>query len=219
MKEWYEMKIQKKKLSEILAPMSTKEKVSYLWHYYRLHAIGTIVAIFIIVSLVSTGMGKKDIVLNVVLMGAMVNTDNLALLDDQVTPQILSEEEMESFDISFRHISHNSESMTSETAMGLQKMAAEISSKSIDVFIVNKDLFTQMSNDGQLLPLEELEGFDKNAFEEDQLLISSEGKIDGISTSKLKMFEDIIYNEELIISIPMNFQNTEETSEFFQLLN
>ena len=59
MKEWYEMKIQIKKLSEILAPMSFKEKMSYLWRFKSRYVSGKIVGIFIIVSLVTTGMDRR----------------------------------------------------------------------------------------------------------------------------------------------------------------
>jgi ABC-type glycerol-3-phosphate transport system substrate-binding protein len=164
-------------------------------------------------------LNRQEVVLNVVIMGSMVNTDNLTLLDDELTKELLSKEEADSTDVSVRFINFSSDSMSPDTAMGVQKMAAELSAKSIDVFIINKDLFTDMSSDGQLLSLEELEGFDKNVFAEEQLYTSGEGKINGISTLNLKMFDEIIYNEEeLIIAVPMNFQNKDKTSEFFKLV-
>jgi hypothetical protein len=207
-----------KKISEILAPMSFSEKVRYLWQYYRLHFFVTIAILLIAGTTINSIADRKDIVLNVVLMGAMVDTEKVGELDDQLDIELLSEEEVKSSDVSFRFIKFKSGSLDQESSIGMQKMAAEITSKSIDVLIVSKVLFDQFSNDGQVLPLEELDGFDMKRFEEDQLLKSSEGKIIGISISNMKMFDEVVYDEDLIMCIPANVQNLDRTSQFFEIV-
>ncbi|WP_078544530.1 hypothetical protein [Litchfieldia alkalitelluris] len=209
----------KKKLSDILAPMSFTEKISYLWEYYRIHFIASIVILIVLVTTISSIIEKKDIVLNIVVMGQMVDSEKLQSLQNSVNVELVNEEDRNSSEVSVRHIQYSSTQMDQQASVGLQKMAAEMSSKAIDIFVVDKALFEQINSQGQLLNLEDIQGVELSSIDESHLYLSAqqEGQVVGIDSTAMNIFSDVTTGGEFVLCIPANAQNMEKISQFFEV--
>ncbi len=76
-------------IKEILAPMSQKERMAYIWDYYRFHIIGTIVAIILLISLISSFDEKKEVYLNLTIVGNGVDLEGVDQLQEQLTNKLV----------------------------------------------------------------------------------------------------------------------------------
>lgn len=64
--------------------LSTKQKIEYIWDYYKWHMVILIFVISMIVSTVQKSINYKEPLLNIIMLnsyGAMVNTDNQGFKD------------------------------------------------------------------------------------------------------------------------------------------
>ncbi|MBD8068635.1 hypothetical protein [Bacillus sp. PS06] len=211
----------KKKLSEILAPMSFSEKRAYLWEYYKIHLLVSIVIIALIIATATSFGDKKDVVLNLVVMGESVDSLSLESLKETMNSELLTEDESKDYTVSVRSIQYSSGQMDMHSSVGLQKMAAEVATKSIDIFVVEKALFEQLNNDGQLLPFEEISGIDLSSFNESELYSSAlkEDQVIGFNPAGMKIFENVIYNDDFVLCIPGNTENLQRISQFFEIIS
>jgi len=199
----------KQNIKAILAPMSPKERIAYIWDYYKFHIIGTIVAIILLISLVSSIGGKKEVVLNMTIIGQGVNTEGVVQLQEQLTNKIVQDKADE--EVSVQHLTYNKSSMDEASRAGIQKMAAEISLGSIDLMIVDKELFEEISSQNALLALNDFKGTNK--------LLPSDEKVYGMSTSDIKLLAPLALDENKVLCVPSTAKNLKKINEFFTLIS
>jgi hypothetical protein len=198
----------KQNIKAILAPMSPKERIAYIWDYYKFHIIGTIVAIILLISFMSSIGGKKEVVLNMTIIGQGVNTEGVVQLQEQLTNKLVQDADEE---VSVQHLSYNKSSMDEASRAGIQKMAAEISLGSIDLMIVEKELFEEISSQNALLALNDFKGTNK--------LLPSDEKVYGISTSDIKLLAPLALDENKVLCVPSTAKNLKKINEFFTLIS
>lgn len=204
----------KKSLREILAPMTTKERFSYLWHYYRFHLIGAIVLILTVVSIASSIGNQKDSFLQIVILGEKVDPAAMEELKAQLNEELLSEEELDSSEVKIQSIPYSKEGMDPTMAAGMQKFAAELSTASIDVLIVPKDFFDQMNRDGQLLPLKDLGVSD---IPEGKGYPDSTGEdLVGMDIESAGILATPIYEEDMVLCVPVNTKQKDAVVRLFE---
>jgi hypothetical protein len=199
----------KQNIKAILAPMSPKERIAYIWDYYKFHIIGTIVAIILLISFMSSIGGKKEVVLNMTIIGQGVNTEGVVQLQEQLTNKIVQDKADE--EVSVQHLTYNKSSMDEASRAGIQKMAAEISLGSIDLMIVEKELFEEISSQNALLALNDFKGTNK--------LLPSDEKVYGISTSDIKLLAPLALDENKVLCVPSTAKNLKKINEFFTLIS
>jgi hypothetical protein len=199
----------KQNIKAILAPMSPKERIAYIWDYYKFHIIGTIVAIILLISFMSSIGGKKEVVLNMTIIGQGVNTEGVVQLQEQLTNKIVQDKADE--EVSVQHLTYNKSSMDEASRAGIQKMAAEISLGSIDLMIVDKELFEEISSQNALLALNDFKGTNK--------LLPSNEKVYGISTSDIKLLAPLALDENKVLCVPSTAKNLKKINEFFTLIS
>jgi hypothetical protein len=199
----------KQNIKAILAPMSPKERIAYIWDYYKFHIIGTIVAIILLISFTSSIGGKKEVVLNMTIIGQGVNTEGVVQLQEQLTNKIVQDKADE--EVSVQHLTYNKSSMDEASRAGIQKMAAEISLGSIDLMIVEKELFEEISSQNALLALNDFKGTNK--------LLPSDEKVYGISTSDIKLLAPLALDENKVLCVPSTAKNLKKINEFFTLIS
>jgi hypothetical protein len=198
----------KQNIKAILAPMSPKERIAYIWDYYKFHIIGTIVAIILLISFMSSIGGKKEVVLNMTIIGQGVNTEGVVQLQEQLTNKLVQDADEE---VSVQHLSYNKSSMDEASRAGIQKMAAEISLGSIDLMIVEKELFEEISSQNALLALNDFKGTNK--------LLPSDEKVYGMSTSDIKLLAPLALDENKVLCVPSTAKNLKKINEFFTLIS
>ena len=199
----------KQNIKAILAPMSPKERIAYIWDYYKFHIIGTIVAIILLISFMSSIGGKKEVVLNMTIIGQGVNTEGVVQLQEQLTNKIVQDKADE--EVSVQHLTYNKSSMDEASRAGIQKMAAEISLGSIDLMIVDKELFEEISSQNALLALNDFKGTNK--------LLPSDEKVYGMSTSDIKLLAPLALDENKVLCVPSTAKNLKKINEFFTLIS
>jgi len=135
-----------------LKQMTFKEKVAYIWEYYKYIIIGFAVAILIIASLLNSFINPKPTHVLYIMWNSgfvtMEQTDNLAsVLERQLV------EDGNNEDVVVSHFPFNisdAQSMVVE----VQRTAAMIAARMIDMFVVNTDLFEFYTASGYFMPLE-----------------------------------------------------------------
>jgi hypothetical protein len=200
----------KQNIKAILAPMSPKERMAYIWDYYKIHIIGTIVAVILLISLISSIGGKKEVVLNLTVIGQGVNTEGVGQLQEQLTNTLVNDKSDE--EVSVEHLTYNKSSMDEASRAGIQKLSAEITLGSIDLMIVEKELFEEFSSQkSSLLALNDIKGIDK--------LLNSEEKVYGISTSDIKLLAPLELDENKVLCVPSTTKNLKNINKFFSLIS
>ena len=71
--------------------MSKKEKVEYIWEYYKLHIIGVLAITFMVGSLIYSQITKVDYVFNLTMIGNMVDGNKRTDLEKQLTSMVIKE--------------------------------------------------------------------------------------------------------------------------------
>lgn len=189
--------------------MSPKERIAYIWDYYKFHIIGTIVAIILLLSLISSIGEKKEVVLNMTIIGQGVNPEGVVQLQEQLTNKLVQDKGDE--EVSVQHLTYNKTSMDEASRAGIQKMSAEISLGAIDVMIVEKELFEEISSQNALLALNEFKGAKK--------LLPSDEKVYGISTSDIQLLAPLALDENEMLCVPSTTKNLQKINEFFTLIS
>ncbi|MCJ7841727.1 hypothetical protein MUB24_12630 [Lederbergia sp. NSJ-179] len=209
----------KRPLREILSEMSTKEKMNYIWEYYKYFIIGFIVLVIFIVYTVYSIANKKEDILNIVLITDYASPEQVEQVKENLYHNFLTDEERDTSNIIIQTLRLKSEDM--QAGVEMQKLAAQLSAGDIDFFIADQDFFEQMNQEGQLLSFQELEGIDDLPFQKEQLFYADDNdqKVTGVNISSNPVFQDLIQKEEeKILFIPINVKNKEVISRFVQFL-
>ena len=200
----------KQNIKAILAPMSPKKRMAYIWEYYKFHIIGTIAAIILLISFISSIGEKKEVVLNMTIIGQGVNTEGVVQVQDQLTSKLVQKKADE--EISVQHLTYNKSSMDEASRAGIQKLSAEITLGSIDLMIVEKELFEEFSSQqSSLLALNDFKGSNK--------LLKSDEKVYGISASDIKLLAPLELDENKVLCVPSTTKNLKNINEFFSLIS
>jgi hypothetical protein len=200
----------KQNIKEILAPMNPKEKMAYIWEYYKFHIIGTIAAIILLLSLINSIGEKKEVVLNMTIIGQGVNTEGVVQLQEHLTNELVNDKADE--EVYIETLSYDKSSQDPVSQTGLQKMTAQISTGSIDLLIVDKELFEEISSQqNSLLAINDFKGIDK--------VLNSNEEIYGISTSDINLLESLKLDENKVLCVPSNTKNLKQINEFFSLIS
>ncbi|MBS4207828.1 hypothetical protein [Bacillus sp. FJAT-50079] len=208
----------KKSLKEILAPMSGKERVNYIWHYYKFHMIGVIVLVVIASTTINGIINKKDVMLNIMIVGEKMDTAKIEDITEKINVELLNEKERDKYEISIQAVPFSTTNIDPQMQVGLQKMAAELAGGFIDVLLVEKSFFDEMNLEGNLLDIKELSGAQALPYQDDQIYMSEDERVTGIHASAIKLFENAIYDENVVLCIPGNTKNEANVSTFLSYM-
>lgn len=190
--------------------MSTKERFAYIWDYYKFHIIGSITAIILLILLISSIDEKKEAYLNITILGNGVNPEGIAQLQEQLTNELVKDKADE--EVFIETLSYDKSSPDAASRAGVQKMVAQITTGSIDLLIVDKELFEEISSQqNSLLAINDLKGTGKR--------LPSNKEVYGISTSDINLLAPLKLDENKVLCIPSNTKNLEQIYELFSLIS
>ena len=205
-------------MKEILAPMSTKEKIEYIWDYYKLHIIGTLFTFIAIGSFVHSWMSHKDSALQIMIAGEQINRENAYTLQETLNKQLLSKNERKEKEVIVQAVTYSSDGNNPDSAVSLQKIIAEIAAGTVDVLIIDKKFFDQMNKDGQLIPIQSLSEGKKLPYKEVYYSPANRKDIVGIKAGDIAMLKAIVYKEDLILCVPGNTNNKRYVVKFVDVM-
>ncbi|MCT4544758.1 MAG: hypothetical protein N4A63_14570 [Vallitalea sp.] len=210
----------KKTNKEKFNELSRRQKVDYIWEYYKIHISAGIIAIIIIGSLLNTLVlnPPPKAAVSVNFMGKHLNSNNTQDIEDKLNSIIITKEmgNKKVFINLFNVMSGKNMDPQLDMATNT-KFAANVSAKELDVLIIEKDKFLQLVSLGTMLPLDEIlsvEELDKLG----EKIIEGKGENDtknikyGIDvTNNEKVKSIMVGNDKKVMCVVSNSQRLEES--------
>ncbi|MCT4598891.1 MAG: hypothetical protein N4A50_13565 [Vallitalea sp.] len=185
------MKTNKEKYREL----SKKQKKEYIWEYYKYHIVGIVSLLLIIGSLINTWFinPPAKAAVSITFMNKYINTDETDEIKNELVKLIITEEDHnKDVFINNYFLTDNIENADLDMASNT-KFMANISAKELDVIILNKEKFENLSAIGTFLELDKLMLNDDLDKIKDKLV-----KQKNIDTSKYGYYGiDVTDNEKL----------------------
>lgn len=197
-------------LREGLANKTFKEKSDYIWTYYKLHILGTLILIFFVGSYISTQLNRQDVYCNITYVGNTINVEELTPAKNKLNDILLHNNKKSV--INFESIFTDDKSTTG-LAM-TQKLHVNIAAQQIDIAIVNKEFFEQNFSSEMFLNLESLNGFSTLPLSNHELTKKTDSNgtngTYGISIKNLKLLNDIHFaNDDNILVVISNTEHND----------
>jgi hypothetical protein len=175
-----------------LKSMSRKEKIEYIWDYYKFHIISVIVVIAIIASLIHGQLTKIEHVVNVTMIGNAVSEPKREELEKKFTSLVVKEGEQRKqalIDVITTDKSQLSYEM-------MQKFVVRIAAGEIDVIILDKGNFDSFVKQDMFLPLDSISEISLSDIKQDKIEASGSNNkaVYAISVEDNKELEDMGYD-------------------------
>jgi len=138
-----------------LREMTFKEKMEYIWEYYRYLIIGVLIVLFIIGSLLNTWLVNPpaDAALFISWNAGFVTEEQFDSLNGVLKELLINEKENKEIIISYIPVNDTDPTLV---MAGLQRTVAMVAAGSIDIFILDAQLLEHNTNSGFLRPLESI---------------------------------------------------------------
>lgn len=184
-----------KSFKDNLKSMSSKEKGSYIWEYYKLHIISTFILFFIVISFTYSQVTKKQIYYNITYIGNYIDTNQLSYMNDSLNNVILHGDDKKTITLDCIFIDEQS---VKSTPQYREKLMVKVAAEEIDMAIVDKEFFENNFSSNIFINLESLDGFSSLLLSKQELLerIDSNGNngIYGINVRNLNLLKDIKFD-------------------------
>lgn len=169
-----------------LKSMSKKKRAEYIWEYYKLHIIGILAIIAILVSLVHSQLTKVDYVFNITMIGNAVDENKKENFEKLLTSIVVEDgdkRKQANIDIMPPSIPNNSGEIMPYEYM--QRFILRMSAGEIDVIILDKSIVDALVKQDMLSRLDNISELDLSS-------IKNENKpVYAISAEDVKMFKDV----------------------------
>lgn len=211
----------KKPLREILAPLSTKDKMKYIWDYYRYHFIIGIIVIAVLSYIIYDATSKKEDVLNIVITNELIFPDAVQQFEEKVNKALLSEDEQDDSRVFIQTLQSSGNDANMQVGIDLQKLTAQMAAGMIDFYIIDEEVFQQMNEEKQVHSFLEMSGLKELTFTDEEVIYSKHDTNDvvGIKVSAINLFDEILPESDKILCIPITTKNEEYISRFIELIN
>jgi len=160
-----------------LKNMTRKEKIEYIWDYYKIHIIGGIFYIIILVSFIHGQVTKVDYVANLTILTPVGDNIKLEEAQKELTNVVVKDgDKKKQVLIDYIPIINPE---NPEPQM-LQKFTVKMAAKEIDVIVLDKEIFDSLMKQGVFMDLSKVKEIDIQNIKADKIEgTSSDGK-DGI---------------------------------------
>jgi hypothetical protein len=216
-----------KSTREKMLGMSKKEKMKYIWEYYKYHIVGTLVGIGIIVSIASGMMNQQQSIIGVTIMGKYVDSDKLTELQNQAGNDLIKDNPKNKKIIRHDFLTVTDNPMDQYTRASKDKITLTVSSKELDILIIDKASYDSYVKLGMFLRLDTLSNFSdldlknrstvKGAIEDDG--VSKEAGIYGISMDKLPALQALKYDtKDTVLCVISNTKSLDTSFSYIKWL-
>ncbi len=209
---------ERRNVKELLSEMSTSEKARYLWEYYRYYLFGFIIVVAVVVFIVAEQSGKKESALTILVLADSVNSTEVETIKQKLDEEILTEEERETHELSIQVIPYSSNTADATTVQAaLQRVAAEISVKDLDILFIDKNQFEIMNREQYFYNLNELMN-ENIPIDEEYAFYNTNQQVVGIAASEVPLFNQAIGSSDVIMGVIGNTQRKDKTKELLNIL-
>lgn len=137
--------------------MTTKEKMEYIWDYYKVYIIAGIIVIYLFGAFTSSILNRKEYILNIALIGKFADFDKLNEFSKEVTKELIGDpsgRKQASTDF-YRLVENQNGNFTLDPA-STQKLMARMGAQDIDVMVLDKSNFEILAKQGAFLRLDDI---------------------------------------------------------------
>ena len=178
-----------------LKGMSKQKKAEYIWEYYKLHIIGTLAVLCIIISIIHSQITKPDYIFNLTMLGNIVDTNKTTNLETQLTKVVVKDgSTRKQARVSTMPLDGKKNADPQTTGQYMQKFIAEISVGELDVVILNKTLFETFSKGDMFLRLDNISGLNLASLKGEKIYATGSDKknaVYAIDAKDIVMFKDM----------------------------
>jgi hypothetical protein len=143
-----------------LKDMSWKDKIWYIWEYYKFPIIGVVLAVFLVGSIGTAVYNNRfDTAISFVVINSQYPSEEVAADEyfDQGFRQFIGLDENTRIDVDYSmSLSFDTETMTEYTYAQLAKITAIIASKELDVMISTPDTIDHYGSMGGFMDLRDI---------------------------------------------------------------
>jgi hypothetical protein len=191
----------KTKVREVLqSDDSTKEKLSYLWGYYRWHTILSILGILLIGYSVYEFMNRPNITFHITVLREDLVLDEEGLLNQEID-ELMELEEGETY-VSF----------TPSQEITAERFIAQWTAQEYDLILLDEEQYELYVGEGTMHELQLVSGVD----EEDLITHEVYTSPVAIDADAIPLFASYDTTSDSYVMIPANTQNLENVFEFFR---
>ena len=196
--------MEKISIIEKLKIMTVKQRISYIWYYYKIHIFSILVLFLLIISFTYSQLNNQDVYFNITYVGNPINADELSRVDNSLNKVILNGNTKKIINLNSIFIDDSSNNSNSQFT---QKLMVQIAAREIDMAIVNKQFFEANFSSDIFLNLETLEGFSSLPISNKDVIKKedSNGKLGtyGIDVKCLNLLNDINFssNDNILVVI------------------
>lgn len=200
-------------VKEKFKTLSTKKKIEFIYDYYKLPIIGTLLAIIVISYMTYSFITKQDTYCNITYYGSAINTDNFNKVKDTLNENILGNNKKSTIFTDAILIASNSNYGDDPTTT--QAFAVKLAANEIDILLVEKNNFEYFAANNMLLDLNSLEGFNSLNISNTDLVKAKDengnNNLYGIKVDNLNLLNNSGFNNENnILSIAISSTRHEE---------
>lgn len=209
-----------------LSKMSRKEKIEYIWEYYKIHIIAATVAICVLVSFIHGQMTKVDYVFDMTVVSSISETQK-SQLEKQLTDYVVTGGEKRKQALVDVMPLSNPQSNTKSTDVAMdsqyrQKLLVNIAAGSIDIIVLDKDLCTSFAKQGMFLSLTNLKGLDISSVKGNKIEMIGEDSnksVYAMDAENIKLLKDAgIDTHNKVISIIASSKQKEKAADVLKWL-
>lgn len=203
-----------------LKGMSRKEKMEYIWDYYKIHIVGGLFLIIFIVSFIHGQLTRVDYVGNLTILAPVGDEAKLSEAENEITHIVVKDGDKKKQAVMIDLIPiMNSKNPEPQL---LQKFMVKMAAKEIDVIVLDKEMFENLMKQGAFAKLDDLKEIDLENIKgaKVEAVSSDYGKgIYGISAEGNKILEGMIINpKNKVIALMSNTDRKEAAVSIFKWL-
>lgn len=208
-----------KSTREILAKMNGKERLEYIWDYYKWYIIGGIFLLFIITMGTMEFINHKDITFNMMVITNQADYEKVEQLSSTLINLLIPEEKQDDEEILLQVEFYTETEEGIEYPRGvLENLHVQIASQTLDVLIIPEREFAALhTSDKGFLDLKPLIN-QALSFPEQGIIYGKNGEIYAIKVSELSLLRDVFADPDLVLCVPANSTQGEKMKTFLDYL-
>ncbi|SNX52715.1 ABC transporter substrate-binding protein [Thermoanaerobacterium sp. RBIITD] len=211
------------KQNKWMKDMTFKEKIDYIWDYYKIHMIVGTVVLILVISFINSAINSKDYVFDFSMLGTTINLDKQSSFEYIVTKELLGTNPgKKQALVEFYMLSKGNNGKLQLDPPSTQKLMVKIAAGEVSVMALDRDYFEIFAKQGVFTNLDNVKELNLNNLKTEKL-----GSTDKISAgtygidigSSNKYLDAIGYDyKDKIIAIVSNTKNKDLAIKFMKWL-
>ncbi|SFS95081.1 hypothetical protein [Halolactibacillus miurensis] len=194
------------KLKEAFQGMTTKEKVDYVWEYYKGIIIGSLCFLLFIWLMVDGFMSKDEEPVVVTIL----SRTSLAGIEE-----IEEAFSHETFDVYVDHIYHENGKIPENGMQSIERLSTSLAVGQIDLFVIDQTMAELMMLEEVLAPIDDM--IDTTTIQidqQDQLILENDWY--GIRASTLSELQSLEKSDQLYVFIPATARHVKKIEQLLK---